>query len=50
MFIAGSYYLDPDMGPVGLILLFIGVGIFLIFLVLAYRAFRAGRHKTDTGD
>ena len=35
-FIVGSLYLDPDMGPVGLILLLVGVGIFLLFLILAY--------------
>jgi TRAP-type C4-dicarboxylate transport system permease small subunit len=40
MFIVGSLYLDPDMGTVGLILLLVGVGIFLIFLILAYRSFR----------
>lgn len=40
LFIFGSVYLDPDMGPIGTILLSVGVGIFLLFLLLAFRSFR----------
>lgn len=39
IFIVGSLYLDPDMGHVGIILLLVGVGILLLFFVLAYHKF-----------
>jgi hypothetical protein len=35
LFLLGSRVLDPAMQPVGLILLLVGVGIFLMFVVLA---------------
>jgi hypothetical protein len=39
LFMVGSLYLDPDMAPVGFILLIVGVIIFLVFLLLAYLRF-----------
>jgi hypothetical protein len=40
LFQIGGFYLDPNMRPVGLILLLVGAGIFLLFMALAFRAFR----------
>ena len=48
LFILGSLFLDPDMGPVGLILLFVGLGIFAVFLIFAYRNFRKPDGGADT--
>ena len=40
LFLGGSRLLDPAMETVGIILLLVGIGIFLVFLVLAYLADR----------
>ena len=42
LFILGSLYLDPVMRPVGLILLLVGVGMFVLFLILAFRSRGSG--------
>jgi hypothetical protein len=43
-FIVGSLYLDPDMGPVGVILLMVGVGILLLFFIMAFYKLRRNGH------
>lgn len=48
LFLLGSLYLDPDMRPVGIILLFSGVMIFLLFLILAFYSFRDSDRRRDT--
>jgi multisubunit Na+/H+ antiporter MnhC subunit len=48
LFIVGSLYLDPAMGHVGIILLLVGVGILLLFFVLAYHKFRGNGRTKDT--
>lgn len=40
LFLVGSVYLDPKMGSVGEILLSVGLIIFLLFLILAYRSYK----------
>jgi len=47
LFVLGSFYLDPDMRPVGIILLFSGVLIFLLFLILAFYSFRGDERRRD---
>jgi len=45
-FIVGSRYLDPDMKNVGLILLLVGLGILVVFVIFAFRSFRgSGRSE-----
>ena len=50
LFIVGSFYLDPAMGPIGTILFLVGVGIFLLFLLLAFRSYRQNPGKGEPGD
>lgn len=47
LFIIGSLYLDPAMGPVGLILLLVGLGILLLFFVLAFYRLRRNAHPKE---
>jgi hypothetical protein len=47
LFIVGSLYLDPDMGFVGIILLLVGLGIFLVFFILAFHKFRRTGHPQN---
>jgi hypothetical protein len=46
LFLGGSRILDPAMETVGIILLLVGIGIFLVFLVLA---FLSGRERPADG-
>lgn len=40
LFVLGSFYLDPDMGTIGLILLFVGASILVLYFTLAYKRLR----------
>ena len=47
LFIMGSFYLDPEMAPVGEILLGVGLMILLMFLILAYSSYRLRQNGAD---
>jgi hypothetical protein len=44
-FVLGSFYLDPDLRHIGSILMLVGVGMFVVFLVMAYYSYCIERRR-----
>jgi hypothetical protein len=46
-FLIGAHFLDADMAPIGLILIAVAIGMLLMYLILAYRAFGGDRSSSS---